>query len=130
MSFDRSKVSCFKAVRQADQQYFDRGAIEVWVLTLASWNAFPILRGRPLRVLRSQIAPTCHLINRKISASSTREWLTENNRIVRGLILLTINNMQEHILLSPSVVRKTCCETHSEQGAKTAAILFSLVETS
>ncbi|WP_415063919.1 hypothetical protein [Bdellovibrio sp.] len=29
MSFDSNKASCFKAVRQADQQYFDRGAIEV-----------------------------------------------------------------------------------------------------
>lgn len=39
------------------------------------------------------------------------------------------NNGQERILRSPVVGRKTWYGTHSEQGAETAAILFSLVET-
>lgn len=39
------------------------------------------------------------------------------------------NNMQERLLRSHVVGRKTWYGTHSERGAKTAAILFSLVET-
>jgi transposase len=39
------------------------------------------------------------------------------------------NNAQERLLRSHVVGRKTWYGTHSEQGSKTAAILFSLVET-
>jgi transposase len=39
------------------------------------------------------------------------------------------NNSQERLLRSPVVGRKTWYGTHSERGAKTAAVLFSLVET-
>ena len=39
------------------------------------------------------------------------------------------NNAQERLLRSHVVGRKTWYGTHSEQGAKTAAILFSIVET-
>ena len=39
------------------------------------------------------------------------------------------NNLQERMLRSPVVGRKTWYGTHSEQGAETAAILFSIVET-
>jgi transposase len=39
------------------------------------------------------------------------------------------NNSQERLLRSHVVGRKTWYGTHSEQGAKTAAILFTLVET-
>ena len=39
------------------------------------------------------------------------------------------NNAQERLLRSHVVGRKTWYGTHSEQGAQTAAILFSLVET-
>ena len=39
------------------------------------------------------------------------------------------NNAQERLLRSHVVGRKTWYGTHSEQGAETAAILFSLVET-
>lgn len=39
------------------------------------------------------------------------------------------NNAQERLLRSHVVGRKTWYGTHSERGAKTAAILFSLVET-
>jgi transcriptional regulator with XRE-family HTH domain len=39
------------------------------------------------------------------------------------------NNMQERLLRSHVVGRKTWYGTHSERGAKTAGILFSLVET-
>ena len=40
------------------------------------------------------------------------------------------NNAQEGILRNPVVGRKTWYGTHSERGALTAAILFTLVETS
>ena len=39
------------------------------------------------------------------------------------------NNAQERLLRSHVIGRKTWYGTHSEQGAKTAAILFSIVET-
>jgi len=39
------------------------------------------------------------------------------------------NNSQERLLRNHVVGRKTWYGTHSERGAKTAAILFSLVET-
>lgn len=39
------------------------------------------------------------------------------------------NNLQERLLRSPVVGRKTWYGTHSKQGAKTAAILFSIVES-
>ena len=39
------------------------------------------------------------------------------------------NNAQERLLRSHVVGRKTWYGTHSEQGAETAAILFSIVET-
>ncbi|MBN8538371.1 MAG: transposase [Deltaproteobacteria bacterium] len=39
------------------------------------------------------------------------------------------NNAQERLLRSHVVGRKTWYGTHSERGAKTAAILFSLVES-
>ena len=39
------------------------------------------------------------------------------------------NNAQERLLRSHVVGRKTWYGTHSERGAKTAAILFTLVET-
>jgi hypothetical protein len=39
------------------------------------------------------------------------------------------NNSQERLLRSHVVGRKTWYGTHSERGAKTAAILFSIVET-
>lgn len=39
------------------------------------------------------------------------------------------NNSQERLLRSPVVGRKTWYGTHSERGARTAAILFSLVES-
>lgn len=39
------------------------------------------------------------------------------------------NNSQERLLRSPVVGRKTWYGTHSKRGAKTAAILFSLVES-
>lgn len=39
------------------------------------------------------------------------------------------NNPQERLLRNPVIGRKTWYGTHSKQGAKTAAILFSLVES-
>jgi len=39
------------------------------------------------------------------------------------------NNPQERILRNPVIGRKTWYGTHSERGAQTAAILFSIVET-
>ena len=39
------------------------------------------------------------------------------------------NNQEERLLRSPVVGRKTWLGTHSKRGAKTAAILFSLVES-
>src|SRR3989338_8774111 len=38
-------------------------------------------------------------------------------------------NSQESLLRNPVLGRKTWYGTHSERGAKTAAILFTLVET-
>lgn len=39
------------------------------------------------------------------------------------------NNLQERLLRNPVIGRKTWYGTHSKRGAKTAAIMFSIVET-
>ena len=39
------------------------------------------------------------------------------------------NNAQERLLRNPVIGRKTWYGTHSKRGARTAAILFSLVES-
>ena len=39
------------------------------------------------------------------------------------------NNAQERLLRSHAVGRKTWYGTHSERGAETAAVLFSIIET-
>ncbi len=39
------------------------------------------------------------------------------------------NNLQERLLRSHVVGRKTWYGTHSERGAETAAIIFSIIET-
>jgi transposase len=48
---------------------------------------------------------------------------------VKNQILPIDNNSQESQLRNPVIGRKTWYGTHSERGAKTAAILFSLVES-
>lgn len=69
----------------------------------------------------------------KSSLGKAMSYLTEN---FDGLTLFLTNhelpidnNSQERLLRSPVVGRKTWYGTHSERGAETAAILFSLVET-
>lgn len=44
-------------------------------------------------------------------------------------LLPTDNNAQERLLRNPVVGRKTWYGTHSERGAETAAIMFTLVES-
>ena len=48
---------------------------------------------------------------------------------VKNPILPIDNNPQERLLRNPVIGRKTWYGTHSKRGAKTAAILFSLVES-
>lgn len=67
------------------------------------------------------------------------KYKTALNYFIENYIGLTIfltdaevsidNNAQERLLRSHVVGRKTWYGTHSERGAKTAAILFSIVET-
>ena len=53
----------------------------------------------------------------------------ELTAFVGNLELPIDNNSQERLLRNPVVGRKTWYGTHSKQGARTAAILFSLVES-
>lgn len=50
-------------------------------------------------------------------------------RFLSNPILPIDNNPAERLLRSPVVGRKTWYGTHSEKGAKTASILFSIVES-
>ncbi len=50
-------------------------------------------------------------------------------RFLEGIDLPIDNNPAERLLRSPVVGRKTWYGTHSKLGAKTSAILFSLVES-
>jgi transposase len=50
-------------------------------------------------------------------------------RFTKNPALPIDNNPQERLLRNPVIGRKTWYGTHSKQGAKTAAILFSLVES-
>jgi transposase len=54
---------------------------------------------------------------------------TELTRFTTDMSLPIDNNPQERLLRSPVIGRKTWYGTHSKQGAETAAILFSLVES-
>jgi transposase len=54
---------------------------------------------------------------------------SELTLFVKNQILPIDNNSQESQLRNPVIGRKTWYGTHSERGAKTAAILFSLVES-
>jgi transposase len=48
---------------------------------------------------------------------------------IKNLELPIDNNAQERLLRNPVIGRKTWYGTHSKQGARTAAILFSIVES-
>lgn len=54
---------------------------------------------------------------------------TELSLFLTNVDLPIDNNLQERLLRSPVVGRKTWFGTHSKRGAKTAAVLFSLVES-
>jgi transposase len=54
---------------------------------------------------------------------------SELTLFVQNQLLPIDNNSQESLLRNPVVGRKTWYGTHSQRGAKTAAILFSLVES-
>ena len=54
---------------------------------------------------------------------------TEFTRFTTNVSLPIDNNPQERLLRNPVIGRKTWYGTHSKQGAETAAILFSLVES-
>lgn len=57
------------------------------------------------------------------------ENFTELTRFTTNIALPIDNNPQERLLRNPVIGRKTWYGTHSKQGAETAAILFSLVES-
>lgn len=57
------------------------------------------------------------------------ENFTELTRFTTNVELPIDNNPQERLLRNPVIGRKTWYGTHSKQGAETAAILFSLVES-
>lgn len=50
-------------------------------------------------------------------------------RFIDNTSLPIDNNPQERLLRNPVIGRKTWYGTHSERGAETSAILFSLVES-
>lgn len=57
------------------------------------------------------------------------ENFSELTRFTTNAALPIDNNPQERLLRNPVIGRKTWYGTHSKQGAETAAILFSLVES-
>ncbi len=75
----------------------------------------------------------------EINSYPKGKYKTALNYFIENYIGLTIfltdvqvsidNNAQERLLRSHVVGRKTWYGTHSERGAKTAAVLFSIVET-
>ncbi len=69
----------------------------------------------------------------KSSFGKAMSYLLENYQELTLFIInpsLPIdNNSQERLMRSPVIGRKTWYGTHSEQGAETAAVLFSLVES-
>lgn len=70
--------------------------------------------------------------NKSTMAKAMRYFLKNYDGLTRFLnnALLPIdNNPQERLLRNPVIGRKTWYGTHSKLGAKTAAILFSLVES-
>lgn len=57
------------------------------------------------------------------------ENYVELTRFTTNIALPIDNNPQERLLRNPVIGRKTWYGTHSKQGAETAAVLFSLVES-
>jgi len=59
-------------------------------------------------------------------------FLKNYNEFTKFTVNITLpidNNQQERLLRNPVIGRKTWYGTHSERGAETAAVLFSLVES-
>lgn len=96
------------------------------------------------RKLRREMAPrfkamkakALELINGYSSKSSIAKAMSyfldnflELTAFITKIELPIDNNQQERLLRSPVIGRKTWYGTHSKQGARTAAILFSLVES-
>lgn len=74
-----------------------------------------------------------HAYSSKSSLAKAMSYFLENfSGLTRFLSVAELpidNNQQERLLRNPVVGRKTWYGTHSKRGAKTAAILFSLVES-
>lgn len=93
--------------------------------------------------LRNQMRPRFEAMKeqaeREFSSYPKGKYKTALNYFLENYIGLTVflndaevsidNNAQERLLRSHVVGRKTWYGTHSERGAKTAAVLFSVVET-
>lgn len=106
-----------------------------------------LAKGKPpdeILILRAQMRPyflamkkrckeTRENYSNKSSLAKAMRYFTRNyaglTRFTRNPSLPIDNNPQERLLRSPVIGRKTWYGTHSKLGAKTAAVLFSLVES-
>jgi len=74
-----------------------------------------------------------HAVPSKSAIGKAYVYFLENyeglTRFLKDPALPIDNNAQERLLRNPVIGRKTWYGTHSKRGAKTAAILFSLVES-
>jgi transposase len=83
--------------------------------------------------MRDQAMANIAAYSTKSSIGRAMSYFLKNYReltlFTQNLALPIDNNPQERLLRSPVVGRKTWYGTHSQRGALTAAILFSLVES-
>ncbi len=94
------------------------------------------LRGRMLpffEAMRTRAFTDTGGCSSKSSLGRAMSYLLENfeelTLFTTDIALPIDNNPQERLLRNPVIGRKTWYGTHSKQGAETAAILFSLVES-
>jgi transposase len=96
----------------------------------------PHIRAKMIPIFEEMKLKAIEDLNSYSSKSSIGKAFSYLLKNYQGLTLFTKNielpidnNPQERLLRNPVIGRKTWYGTHSERGAKTAAILFSLVQS-
>jgi transposase len=88
---------------------------------------------RHFEAMREQAVDNLMNYSSKSSIARAMNYFLENyeglTRFLKDSELPIDNNPQERLMRNPVIGRKTWYGTHSKRGAKTAAILFSLVES-
>lgn len=114
-----------KEIYKLEDQAKEKPPDEILRLRSQMWPFFEAIKERSMRDFAAYSS--------KSSLSKAMSYFLKNyeelTRFIENAELPIDNNPQERLLRNPVIGRKTWYGTHSKQGAETAAILFSLVES-